>query len=206
MEVFDISMQISERMLVYPGNPRPSIRRYRSIPRNSTNESLISMGSHTGTHVDAGTHVSNNGYTADQIPLKSLVGRCKVVNLTRCGDDIHEDDLRGKLSGAKIILLKTNNSLKQYTTFRKGFAHVAMDAARYLVKNGVKTLGVDYLSVKRFGSDNDVHELVIGNMTLFEGLYLKNIKEGMYTFIGLPIKIAADGAPSRALLVRGKVP
>jgi kynurenine formamidase len=41
---------------------------------------------------------------------------------------------------------------------------------------GVKTLGFDYLSVKKFGSDYDVHKVLIDNLTLFEGLNLSQVR------------------------------
>lgn len=203
--IHDISMEIHEGMLIYPGNPAPKIRLYSKIPRHTTNESKITMGSHTGTHVDAGRHVSNGGYTADEIPLGSCIGKCRVLDLTGCGNEIHAVDIRGKLGKAGIILLKTNNSLKQYNHFRKNFAHVSKDAAEYLVRSGVRTLGVDYLSAKAFGRDGDVHALLINRMTLFEGLHLRGINEGDYTFIGLPLRIATDGSPARAVLLEGVI-
>ena len=49
---YDISMSIDKEMIVYPGNPVPEIRQYSSIPANKTNESLICLGSHCGSHVD----------------------------------------------------------------------------------------------------------------------------------------------------------
>ena len=77
-----------------------------------------------------------------------------------------------------------------------------MDAAKYLVDCGVKTLGFDYLSVKKFGGDDEVHRLLIDNLTLFEGLNLSEIAEGEYTFLGLPLRIDIDGAPARVLLIK----
>ena len=53
VKFYDVSLPIREGMMVYPGNPEPSIRRYSSIPRDKVNESLITFGSHAGTHVDA---------------------------------------------------------------------------------------------------------------------------------------------------------
>ena len=92
--------------------------------------------------------------------------------------------------------------MKQYHTFRKDFAHLAEDGARYLISKGIKTLGIDYLSVKKFNADDIVHTLIIENMTLFEGLYLKGISAGTYTFVGLPLKIKCDGGPARAILIK----
>ena len=65
-----------------------------------------------------------------------------------------------------------------------------------------KLLGFDYLSVKKLDGDDEVHELLVNNMTLFEGLNLTGIHEGEYTFLGLPLRIDTAGAPARVILVR----
>jgi arylformamidase len=44
VKFYDVSLQIRKGMIVYPGNPEPSIRRYSSIPREKVNESLITLG------------------------------------------------------------------------------------------------------------------------------------------------------------------
>ena len=199
---FDVSIPIREGMIVYPGNPIPSIRRYARIPKNVTNESVVTFGCHTGSHVDSSLHISNEGTGVEALPLDSFFGKCKVLDLTYVEKEVHKQDLTGKEIGKRLILLiKTKNSLSGYMDFNKDFVHIKMDAAKYLVEIGVKTLGFDYLSVKKFGGDDDVHELLINNLTLFEGLDLSKVPEGEYTFLGLPLRMNTDGAPARVILV-----
>ncbi len=203
MKMIDITMEITQNMLIYPNNPKPMIKKSATIPKNRTNESIISIGSHTGTHVDSQLHIKNNGKTSDELPLESFYGKCRVLDLTNIGNEIHSEDLEEfKIKKDEIILLKTENSRKQYVEFRRDFAHLKFDGAEYLVSRKIKTLGIDYLSVKKFGGDIEVHEILINNLTLFEGLYLKNVEPGSYIFIGLPIKIKCDGAPARAILIK----
>ena len=202
VKLYDVSLPIREGMIVYPGNPRPSIRRYSSIPPDKVNESLITLGSHTGTHVDSKLHVQRDTDGVEVLPLESFFGNCKVLDLTHVGSEIRRKDLEGyQIEEGDIILLKTKNSLRGYTKFRKDYVHVKLDAAEYLVKSGVKTLGCDYLSVKRFGGDPEVHQVLINNLTLFEGLNLAEVPAGDYLFVGLPLAISCDGAPARVLLV-----
>ncbi len=192
-------------MIVYPGNPRPLIRRYASIPQDKVNESILILGSHTGTHVDSRLHIRNEGEGTTSLPLESFYGKCRVFDLTFVEKEIHRQDLEGFQieKGGVIVLLKTRNStLGGYAKFRKDFIHLKLDAAEYLVMRKIKTLGFDYLSVKKFGGDDEVHELLIDNMTLFEGLNLADVPEGEYTFLGLPLKVDLDGAPARVILVR----
>ena len=206
MKFYDISLPIAEGMIVYPDNPQPSIVRYASIPIDQVNESIITIGSHTGTHVDSRLHIQNNAEGAEALPLDSFFGKCKVFDLTHIDREIHSEDLSGyEIEKGNIILLKTRNSVLGYRDFRTDFVHLKLDAAEYLVKAGVKTLGFDYLSVKKFGGDDEVHELLINDLTLFEGLDLANVPEGEYTFIGVPLRINTDGAPARAILVQGQI-
>jgi len=136
------------------------------------------------------------------LPLDSFFGKCRVLDLTHVEKEIHKQDLEERRIGEKdIILIKTKNSLSGYRNFNKDFVHIKMDAAKYLVEMGVKTLGFDYLSVKKFGGDDDVHEMLINNLTLFEGLDLSEVPEGEYMFLGLPLRMNTDGAPARVILV-----
>ena len=202
VKFYDASLLIKEGMIVYPGNPEPSIRRYSSIPRDKVNESLITLGSHTGTHVDSKLHIENDADGAEALLLDSFYGKCKVLDLTHLQNEIHQEDLAGyQIEKGDIVLLKTRNSKRGYRRFRSDYVHVKLDAAEYLVEAGVKTLGFDYLSVKKYREDDKVHEVLINNLTLFEGLNLAEVPEGEYTFIGLPLRINCEGAPARVLLV-----
>ena len=49
--------------------------------------------------------------------------------------------------------------------------------------------------------NDEVHELLINNLTLFEGLNLSEVSAGEYLFVGLPLRIVCDGAPARAILI-----
>jgi len=206
VKFYDVSLPIGEGMIVYPGNPKPSIERYSSIPLNKVNESLITFGSHTGTHVDSKLHIRNDADGAEALPLDSFYGKCKVLDLTHVEREIHQKDLESyQIEKGDIILLKTRNSLRGYEKFRDDYVHIKLDAAEYLVKVGVKTLGFDYLSVKKPGEDDEVHEVLINNLTLFEGLNLAEVPEGEYVFIGLPLRVNCDGAPARVILVKNHI-
>jgi len=203
---YDVSLPIRENMIVYPGNPKPSMRRYSSIPKDKVNESLITLGSHTGTHVDSKLHIQNNADGVESLPLDSFYGKCKVLDLTHVEKEIRREDLESyQIKKGDIILLKTRNSKRGYKEFRSDHVHIKPDAAKYLVEMGVKTLGFDYLSVKKPEEEDEVHEVLINNLTLFEGLNLAEVPEGEYTFIGLPLRIDCDGAPARVILVKDQI-
>jgi arylformamidase len=203
---YDISLPIKEGMIVYPGNPSPEIRQYSSIPEAKTNESWICLGSHAGSHVDAKKHIRNDGEGSGSLPLDSFYGECHVLDLTGVEKEICKKDLQPfSIQKGDIVLLKTRNSILGYRQFQRDFVHVKLDAAEYLVQLGVKTLGFDYLSVKKFGSDDEVHRVLIENLTLFEGLNLSQVLPGKYLFAGFPLKVDCDGAPARVVLIENYI-
>ncbi|HEY3422450.1 MAG TPA: cyclase family protein [Methanocellaceae archaeon] len=202
MKIHDISVGLHNGMQVFPGDPAPDIRRILSMPKDPANVSMMCMGTHTGTHVDPPIHFVEGGYTVDQIPLDRLYGNSEVVDLTSVKTEIKKEDISHVRSG--IMLFKTRGSqLWDYSEFRKDYVYLGEDAARWLVENGVKTVGIDYLSIASFDAGAAVHKILLGGgVTIIEGLDLRNIKPGKYTLACLPLKIVSgDGAPARAILI-----
>ena len=202
--IYDISLEISENTIVYPNNPGVKIKAVKEMPSSTSNVSEIALGSHTGTHVDAEKHIANNGRGADTLPLASFYGKAKVFDLTKCKYSIGLKDVKNlEIGKGGIILFKTSNSVKGFKEFFEDFVYLSEEAADYIAAKGVKTLGVDYLTVQKFHAGNQiVHNKIIRNMTLFEGLDLSKVPEGEYFFIYLPLKIkGCDGSPARAILL-----
>ncbi|MFB6209023.1 MAG: cyclase family protein [Candidatus Nanohaloarchaea archaeon] len=205
MEIIDISLKIEEGMPVYPGNPDPEIERYRQIPEDSTTESEITIGSHTGTHVDAPQHVMEEGETVAEMELENFYGDARVLELTDCTEKVDREDLEEKQLDSGIILLKTENSKIGYEEFRKDFTYLTLDAVEYLIEQGVKTVGIDYLSLVNFEDSEKAdraHRKANERMTVIEGLNLSEVEPGVYTFSGFPLRMDTDGAPMRAVLIR----
>jgi arylformamidase len=105
------------------------------------------------------------------------------------------------------VLFKTRNSKiwdsKNKNSFQEDFVAISPDAAEYLVKRGVKLIGVDYLSVAPFNDSVPTHTILLqANVVIVEGLNLSEVSQGRYTLYCLPLKISSvDGAPARAILV-----
>ncbi len=204
MKIHDISMMIHKGMAIYPDNPAVKIRQITFLPRDATAKSELVLGSHTGTHIDAKCHVFKGGDGSDKVPLDTLYGKCKVLDLTGCKEKITATDLKKHdIRKGDIILLKTKNSLRGYGRFYDDYVYIDDSAAQYLAGRKIKTIGIDSLSVKQRGNrETKTHPILIGNMTVFEGLDLSKVKPGSYLFAGLPLKIkGCDGAPARAILI-----
>jgi arylformamidase len=205
MNIIDVSMRISEDMIYYPGNPRPEIEKYREIPEESTTESKISLGSHTGTHVDAPQHIQERGETVEELDLKDFYGDAQVLDLTDCKEKVEREDLEKHDITEGIVLLKTDNSLQGYEKFREDFTYLTLEGVDYLIEKEVTTVGIDHLSLVKFNGGEratKAHQRANQEMTVIEGLDLSEPESGKYTFSGMPLKMHTDGAPVRAVLIR----
>ena len=206
--VIDISVPNGPGQHVYPGDPVPQIDAVRRIANGDVcNLSLLHMGSHTGTHVDAPYHFLKDGARLGQVPLDRMVGPCLVADL-RGRRAIDAAALRDvPFERGDILLCLTDNSAKWGAPeFQRDFTYVAKDAADLLVDRGVHALGMDYLSIEEFGSpDFPVHHRLLGaGVFVIEGLDLRQVAPGRYYLVCLPLKFPElDGAPARAVLLEG---
>ena len=201
-KIIDISLLLSDKTIVYPGNPELKIA---TIPGKTSTHSEITIGSHAGTHLDAPKHVFENGAGVDKVDLNKIVGECRVLDMTRVKEVIGVDDLKKeKIKKGERILVKTKNSKRGFEKFYDDYIYLGGEAAEFLAKKKIALFGMDYLSVKkRGGPDNRPHtELLRSGVVIFEGLDLSKVKPGKYFFVGLPLKFAGlDGAPARAVLI-----
>lgn len=202
MTIYDISLPLSARTMVYPGNPRVSVKSLRS---KTSYISEVTLGSHTGTHVDAPRHAFKTGRGVDRLPLDVLIGPCRVLDLTRVVSSIAVADLRPmRIRAGERILAKTQNSRRGFRKFYSDYIWLAPEAAKFLAEKKIALFGIDYLSVKQRGSpDNRSHtELLRRNIPIIEGIDLSRVKPGRYQLICLPLRLVGlDGAPARAVLL-----
>jgi arylformamidase len=203
--IYDITLPITENMITYPGNPAIRLRAHSSLADgDDANVTELSFGSHTGTHLDAAHHFIDGGQTVDQLPLDVLIGPARVVRLPSEVRAIGAAELAPlRLSGETRVLLKTRNSdLLQKESFDESFTYLAPDGAEHLIACGARLVAIDYLSVEAFDAEEArTHRLLLEQeVIVVEGVDLRAVPEGRYELICLPLKIAIDGAPLRALL------
>jgi len=204
----DVSVPLRSGMVHWPDNPPVRIERMLDMERgNVANVSSLSLGAHTGTHMDAPLHFVRGGQGMDAMPLGATIGRARVIEI-RDPTSIKADELgHHGIARGERILFKTRNSLVAWWTqdFIEDFVYVSRGAARYLARRGVRTVGVDYLSVGGFREDGvETHRALLGaGIWVIEGLDLSRVEPGEHELICLPLKVEkGDGAPARALLRR----
>ncbi|HET7295199.1 MAG TPA: cyclase family protein [Vicinamibacteria bacterium] len=202
---YDVTVPLSAAVPTFPGDPRFHMEfTHRIADGQPYNVARITLGAHAGTHVDAPYHFLADGATVEALPLEILMGKCRVVEV-RAREKIERSELEALDMRADIrVLLKTRMSGQlRVREFQEDFVYLTPDAARYLVQAGIKLVGIDYLSVEKFGShDFAAHHALLGaGVVIIEGLDLSEVEPGEYDMTCLPLRIAgADGSPARVVL------
>jgi arylformamidase len=208
MHIHDISLPISESLVVWPGDPPVRITQPLHLDRgDEATVSHLDMGAHTGTHVDAPAHFIPEGSGVDALDLNVLVGPALVVHALEA--DALSAEVLATLPippGTERILFRTRNSelwARGEHAFQEDFVAIIEDGARWLIERGTRLVGVDYLSVAPFDDVTPTHRALLrAGVVPLEGLNLSGIEPGVYQLVCLPLKIAdADGAPARTILI-----
>lgn len=202
----DISLTIHPEMPYWPGNPPVTIEPSQCLAHGDVcNVSKLTIGTHTGTHVDGINHFIKGGMGVDKMPLDATIGRARVIEIKDPKQirvaEIEPHDIQV----GERILFKTKNSTHALKSpnFVEDFVHISTKAAHYLAEKKVRTVGVDYLSVGGYqGNVVEVHQALLGSgIWAIEGLNLSQVKPGEYDLICLPIKLKnGDGGLARAIL------
>ena len=196
--MIDISLALDRNLITYPGDARYEHYDYKTHVKDGVQIERILMETHSGTHVDAPFHAIPGAGTMASVPLERLNGRVSVIEVS--GDAVRAGDLPDRVE--KRVIFKTKNS-GLYDRFHEDFCYVAQDAAEKLVAMGIEAVGIDYLSIEQFGTRGmKVHKIFLSrNVSIIEGLNLAGVAPGTYEMVCLPLKIDADGAPCRAVLL-----
>jgi arylformamidase len=204
----DVSVLLTPGIATYPGNPAFGITPvHRIAGGDAANNSQLVMGTHTGTHVDAPKHFFDDKPGVDGLSLDLLVGRARVIDLPHRGGITEKHLADAGLREDLRVLLRTPNSALWNTSdgFHTDYTYITEDGAKFLVDQGVKVVGVDYLSVEQFNKTGaPAHHALLGaGVIIIEGLNLSDAEAGQYEMYCLPLRIAgADGAPARVVLKR----
>jgi arylformamidase len=152
----DISVPIKSGMVHWPDNPEVKVGKMLDMERGDVcNVSTLSLGSHTGTHMDAPLHFIRNGRSLDRMPFDATIGPCRVIEIKHREAVTAEEIAGQRIKAGERILFKTRNSKSAWKTdkFDEDFVYISKEAAALLAKARVMTVGIDYLSVGGFKKD-----------------------------------------------------
>jgi kynurenine formamidase len=227
MRIIDLSHTIHDEIQIYPGDPLPSIKRGLTHENDYCHVDVLTLGSHTGTHIDAPFHFLKKGKKINEFPIQRFVGDGVLIDVSAKGDrgviePADVESYEAEIAEGDFVIFKTGRD-KYFGTARYYLhPYLSAEGARILVKMGVSLVGIDALNVDPtyYGSpDSDqsakelpdeerygypVHDILLDNdILIVENLCnLDQIKQpkGVYSFLPLKLK-DSDGSPIRAVFM-----
>jgi arylformamidase len=206
VQYIDISPEISSSLSVYPGDKK--FQRdvsYDMMKGDHMTLSSIETTLHIGAHTDGPCHYQKGGEGIGQRSLDYYMGPCQVIDLSNVvvkGSKVVSEDFKGFQIETSRILIKTDSH--NHNAWDPNFVSLSKSLIKYLIKSGVKLIGIDTPSIDAADSkDLECHTLIAeNNMAILEGIDLAYVDQGKYQLIALPLKIKnGDASPVRAVLL-----
>lgn len=189
MKIYDLSKELFSAS-VFPGDPAPSAVPFYEISETcACNVTVLSMGSHNGTHMDAPKHFVAGAKDVAEMDLNKCVGPCKVV--THTGLFTGKDAETAVTDGTKRLLIR-------------GEIELTLEAAEAFAKAGLWFLGVEGMTVGNSETGPFVHRALLGaEIALLESAVMTEVPDGEYLLSSAPLKMRGlDGSQCRPLLIK----
>lgn len=208
MKVTDLSHTINTNMSTYTKDERLEVYDIASIEKDGYNEKLLKICTHTGTHIDAPSHMINKGKTIDEFEVGDFIGIATIIDVSSL-NKINIENLisyRDKINNCDFVILKTNWD-KYWGTDRylQGFPSLSEEAAKWLCSFNIRGIGIDTISIDTFDSiDFEVHNVILsrGKIIIENLTNLNSINEDEFTLVATPLKIeTGDASPVRAIAI-----
>jgi arylformamidase len=207
MRYYDLTLPLGAATPTWPGDPTVQTEAALAVGHgDGVNVTRLTLGSHSGTHVDAPRHLFTAGAGVDTLSLAALWGPAWVTQVSAprligVGDLV----ALGLPPTCRRLLLRTANSERGVlqSVFAREYVALSPEAARWLVAQGMLLVGLDALSVDRYDAEElpAHHILLSGGVIIVEGLELRAVPPGEYELCCLPLRLSdGDGAPARVVL------
>lgn len=212
MKIIDLTHVISEDMPVYPGTEGPKLQPANSYEVDGFKETLMTMYTHTGTHMDPPAHLFKGRTTLDQFPIDQFVGKAAVIDCTALqeGQQITMEQInqnRENAERAEFILFHLGWD-KYWGTpqYFGNYPYADDEVVEFLIQGKKKGVGLDVIGIDPIADENlTIHKKLFQNNEIVVIENLRNLDlvgHNLFTFFALPLKhIDADGSPIRAIAV-----
>ena len=196
------------RVPVYPGDTELEVSQVQTrADGDDANVSRLMCSLHCGTHVDGPAHFFAGQAGVESVTFDALIGPVWVADATTTTamlDAAHLDRLDIPAGTTRVLFKTTNSALWDDPVLVEDFVAVTADGAAALVDRGIRTVGIDYLSIAPYDDPAPTHEVLLAaGVAIIETLDLRSVEPGPWHLTCLPLRIpGADGAPARALLSR----
>jgi arylformamidase len=201
--IYDISPPLDATLPVWPGDT-PLARQVLLDMARGDNITLSTLRAtvHLGAHADAPSHYGRDGQTIERRPLELYLGPCQVMRVRGArGRRVRADDLPEPVRVERVLL--ATGTFPDPRAWNADFAGLEPALVDDLHARGVRLIGLDTPSVDLFDSkDLPAHQRFLAHdMAILEGLVLRDVPQGVYELIALPLRLVGfDASPVRAVL------
>jgi kynurenine formamidase len=207
MKIVDLTHSLGDDTPMLPGMATPSFVDIARWETDGYRMSEYRFVNHTGTHIDAPSHISGDGDTLDEIGLERLVCDAVTIDvsarepgpLSRADLEPHLDRIR---SGDFVFLHSGNAQRYGTEAYWTGWSYPDAEASRALVERGISGIGFDGPSADPVDTtDYHLHRIWLeaGRLIIENLTNLDQLPERVPVVIA-PMKVrSANGAPARVL-------
>jgi arylformamidase len=208
--LYDISPPLNPRLAVWPGDTpltREVLLEIGSTSAGSEPVPKITLSTlratvHLGAHADGPNHYGLGAPAIDARSLEYYLGPCQVVRVAVArGACLTPAQLPGPVRAERVLI--ATGTYPDAEQFNEDFAALSPELVAALHRQGVRLIGIDTPSVDPFPSkDLPAHKMFLRcDMAILEGLVLRDVPEGLYELIALPLRLVGfDASPVRAVL------
>lgn len=210
MKLIDLTHTIAPDMPVYPGTERPSLNTTNTYEKDGFKETLLTMYSHTGTHMDAPSHIVPGKKNLDDLDVSQFAGLalkidCRNLEEGRTIDMSLIESVKALADQAEYLLFNTGwDKYWGSSQYFGAYPILSLEVVQYIIDSGKKGIGLDTISLDPMTGDQlQRHRMVFSgdSFVIIENLTnLDQIGDGLFEFFALPMKYKnSDGAPIRAI-------
>lgn len=215
----DLTLPIEEGMLTFnrPWHVRVRVERLAELGVQGRVTSCITMGSHTGTHMDAPGHFLPGGGGVETLPLDAMIGQATLLDctdmprLTAITPDMLQKRLGGRVPTRLVLRYDWDRYWGDGQAYYSGHPYLTAEAAQWLCQGGLRLLGMDSAMADNpepgpEEPDSPIHKILLGaGVVILEYLCnLKRLSARDITLVALPLKLmGCDGGPVRCVAYDG---
>lgn len=208
MRVIDLSHIIKTNMTTYTKDEKPEIYNIATIEKDGFNEKCLNIYTHTGTHIDAPSHMINKGKTIDEFNINEFIGIAIIIDISSTKEVTLKEIMKyeDKIINCDFLILKTGYE-KYWGTkeYFNNYPSLTEEAAKWICDFNLKGIGIDTISIDKFDSiDFEIHNVILsrGKLIIENLTNLDSVDREEFTLVATPLKIEdGDGSPVRAIAI-----
>lgn len=197
--LIDLSILLNENTPVYPGDESPKFAENGTVAKNGVRDHNFTINNHTGTHIDAPSHMIDGGKNLNDFPIDTFVGRGVVLDIADGNFDLDKVKEQNPQAGDIVLFYTGMSNAYADQSYFEEYPEMPKNVAMYLVEQKISMVGTDSCSPDY--PDFPIHKILLGgdvliieNLTGIEKLIGKKFK-----VYALPLNLNIDGSPARVM-------